>query len=60
MSQPKTMWFEVQENETIEDCLKRMAAEGYEVAGRREEPIFKEVNGKIIPVHQRIQFKGKK
>ena len=60
MSQPKTMWFEVQENESIEECLKRMAEEGYEVMGRREEPIFKEVDGKFIPVQQRIQFKGKK
>lgn len=60
MSQPKTMWFEVHENETIEGCLNRMAEEGYEVVGRREEPIFKEVNGKVIPVQQKIQFKGRK
>ena len=36
--------------ETIEDCLKRMTAEGYTVAGRKEEPLFTEVNGEYIPV----------
>ena len=35
MSQKKTVWFEVEEEETIEDCLKRMAAEGYTVAGQK-------------------------
>lgn len=58
MSQKKTVWFEVGEEESIDDCLKRMAANGYTVAGRKEEPLFAEVNGEYIPVRQLIKFKG--
>ncbi|MCG7337387.1 NETI motif-containing protein [Sporosarcina sp. ACRSM] len=58
MSKKKTVWFEVKEGESIEECLGRLAAEGYIVAGRKEEPLFEEVNGEYIPVRQLIQFKG--
>lgn len=58
MSRKKTMWFEVKEDETVEACLNRMAAEGYTVAGRREEPLFQEVNGEVVPIRQIIKFKG--
>ncbi|BAQ08823.1 hypothetical protein OXB_0351 [Bacillus sp. OxB-1] len=58
MTKKKTVWFEVEEHETIEECLGRMASEGYIVAGRKEEPIFTEVDGEYLPVRQRIQFKG--
>ncbi len=58
MSKKKTLWFDVDAEETIEDCLKRMAAEGYTVAGRKEEPLFTVVNGEYIPVRQVIKFKG--
>lgn len=58
MSQKKTVWFEVGEKESIDDCLKRMAAEGYTVAGRKEEPLFTEENGQYVPVRQLIKFKG--
>ena len=54
----KTVWFEVEENETIDDCLNRMQTEGYMPTGRREEPVFQEVNGEIVPIRQIIQFKG--
>ncbi|MTD32030.1 NETI motif-containing protein [Planomicrobium sp. YIM 101495] len=54
----KTVWFEVEENETIDDCLKRMADAGYMPMGRREEPIFHEVDGKPVHLRQKIQFKG--
>lgn len=54
----KTIWFEVGEKETIDDCLKRMQTEGYAPTGRREEPLFQEVNGEIVPIRQIIQFKG--
>ena len=54
----KTVWFEVEAEESIEDCLKRMTAEGYTVAGRKEEPLFTEVNGEYVPVRQVIKFKG--
>ena len=58
MSQKKTRWFEVKEDEKVEECLHRMAAEGYRVAGRKEEPLFAEVNGEIIPIRQLVKFKG--
>jgi hypothetical protein len=52
------MWFEVAENETIDECLKRIEREGYQVVGKKEEPIFSEIDGKIVPVRQLIKFKG--
>lgn len=58
MSKIKTVWFEVREGESIEGCLNRLAAEGYIVAGRKEEPLFEKVNGEYIPVRQLIKFKG--
>jgi hypothetical protein len=58
MSKKKTVWFEVKDGESIEDCLNRLAAEGYMVAGRKEEPLFEEVNGEYVPVRQQIKFKG--
>lgn len=51
--------FEVQESETIDDCLDRMKAEGYQPIRRIEKPIFKEQSKKeYIPVKQRIIFEG--
>ncbi|AOV06754.1 NETI motif-containing protein [Sporosarcina ureilytica] len=58
MNRKKTMWFEVKEGEKVEDCLKRMATAGYTVAGKREEPLFQEVDGEVIPIRQIIKFKG--
>lgn len=58
MSQKKTVWFEVEENETIEECLDRMQKAGYIPAGRKEEPLFTEVNGEKVPIRQLIKFKG--
>ena len=37
-----------------------MKAEGYAVVGRREEPLFKEVDGQPVPIRQIVQFKGDK
>ena len=54
----KQVWYEVEENETIEQCLERMKKEGYMPVGRREEPIFEEVNGEPLYLRQKIQFKG--
>ena len=54
----KQVWYEVQENETIEQCLERMREDGYTPVGRKEEPIFEEVNGEPIYLRQKIQFKG--
>ncbi|ALS74709.1 MULTISPECIES: NETI motif-containing protein [Planococcus] len=56
----KTIWFEVQEHETMEDCLNRMKQEGYMAVGRKEEPLFEEINGEPVPVRQIIKFKGNK
>ena len=42
----------------LDECLERMKTEGYMPMGRREEPVFQEVDGEIIPIRQIIQFKG--
>ena len=52
------MWYEVQENETIEQCLQRMKQDGYMALGRKEEPIFEMVDGEPVVLRQKIQFKG--
>ena len=54
----KQVWYEVEENETIEQCLERMKKDGYMPFGRREEPVFEEVNGEPVYLRQKIQFKG--
>lgn len=54
----KQVWYEVQENETIEQCLDRMKEDGYMPFGRKEEPIFEEINGEPTYLRQKIQFKG--
>lgn len=55
--------FEVEENETITQCLERMEKEGYTPIRRMEEPVFQEVEveGKIEiqPIRQKIIFEGK-
>ena len=56
--------FEVQENETISDCLARMEKEGYRPVRRMEKPVFQEVKegGAInyVPVARKIIFQGEK
>lgn len=64
MSQkPTKKKFEVGENETIDDCLKRMKEEGYRPVKRMEKPIFKEEKkgGQVQQVvhNQKIIFEGK-
>lgn len=56
----KTVWFEVAENETMDACLERMKQDGYMAVGRKEEPLFKEVEGKPVPIRQIVKFKGTK
>ena len=58
MTKKKQVWFDVEENETIDQCLERIKKEGYMPMGRREEPIFHEVNGQPTVLRQKIQFKG--
>ncbi|MFD1777068.1 NETI motif-containing protein [Fredinandcohnia salidurans] len=63
MSKPKKQKFEVKDNETIDQCLDRMKAEGYFPVRRMEEPVFQEVtrNGEISvePCGRKIVFEGK-
>ncbi|WP_323704364.1 NETI motif-containing protein [Mammaliicoccus sp. Dog046] len=55
------MKFRVEDNETIEMCLKRMRDQGYTPVKRFEKPVFIEKeNGEIEVLKQEIQFVGKK
>ncbi|KIL48144.1 NETI motif-containing protein [Jeotgalibacillus soli] len=60
MSEKK--WFDVEENETIDDCLNRMAASGFMPIRRIEEPMFQEITEgssvKRVPIRQKIRFQG--
>ncbi|WP_142384058.1 NETI motif-containing protein [Neobacillus cucumis] len=59
----KKLQFEVQENESIEDCLNRIKEQGYAPIRRMEKPIFQEVkkDGEMIyePVGRQIVFEAK-
>jgi hypothetical protein len=58
------MVFEVQENETIDQCLGRIQKAGYIPVRRTEKPIFKEVKtgGKVDyePAGRQIVFEAKR
>ncbi|WP_088103334.1 NETI motif-containing protein [Halalkalibacter urbisdiaboli] len=62
MAKKKKLKFNVEDNETISDCLNRMEKEGYQPVRRMEEPVFEEkkVNGQVeyVPIKQRISFEG--
>lgn len=59
----KKQRFYVEENETIDQCLARMAIQGYKPVRRMEEPVLKEIkNGDkndVEVAYQRIVFEGK-
>jgi NETI protein len=59
----KKMNFEVQENETIEECLERIKKLGYVPTRRTEKPIFQEVikgsETAYEPVGRQIIFEAK-
>jgi hypothetical protein len=59
----KKMNFEVQENETIEECLERIKKLGYVPTRRTEKPIFQEVikgsETEYEPVGRQIIFEAK-
>lgn len=59
----KKMRFEVQENETIEECLERIKKQGYTPTCRIEKPIFQEVikgnETTYEPVGRQIIFEAK-
>lgn len=56
----KKLQFEVQEHESIEECLNRMKQQGYAPVRRSEKPIFQEVKkaGETIyePIGRQIVF----
>lgn len=54
----KTVWFEVEDGETISACIERMSKAGYTPIGRKEEPVFIEEDGKMSLFKQVIKFKG--
>lgn len=55
------MKFEVQDNETIAECLQRMKAAGYTPVKRFQKPIFRENDkGEIEVFKEQIIFTGKK
>jgi hypothetical protein len=60
----KKLLFEVQENETIADCLDRMKEMGYMPVRRMEKPVFEEqkdgTKTEYVPIKQTIVFEGKK
>ncbi|GIN87976.1 NETI motif-containing protein [Heyndrickxia sporothermodurans] len=60
----KKKQFEVQENETISDCLTRMEKEGYRPVRRIEKPVFREIHNQnkmeYEPASQKIIFEGKR
>ena len=53
----KQIWYEVEENESIEDCLARMRRDGYMAVGRKEEPVFHLVNGEPTYLRQKYNLK---
>ena len=54
----ETKWFEVADKESITECIERMTKDGYQIAGRREEPLFEEIDGQPVPIKQIIMLKG--
>lgn len=63
-SAPKKCLFEVEENETIDQCLERIKKSGYFPVRRTEKPIFKEVKSGsetiYEPAGRQIVFEAKK
>ncbi|MGM0904712.1 MAG: NETI motif-containing protein [Bacillota bacterium] len=59
----KKRLYEVNESETLSECLDRISKEGYTPTRRLEKPIFKEVmkNGEIDyePAGRQIIFEAK-
>lgn len=58
MKKKKKKRFEVNEGETISDCLERMEKLGYTPIRRIEKPIFEKRGEDYVPVKQHIIFEG--
>ncbi|ARJ13625.1 NETI motif-containing protein [Staphylococcus lugdunensis] len=55
------MKFQVNDNETITECIQRMRSDGYIPIRRIEKPIFQKLaDGSIEVLKQEIIFIGKK
>ncbi|AXF58040.1 NETI motif-containing protein [Salicibibacter kimchii] len=54
------MKYDVGENETIAECLDRIARDGYQPVRRIEKPVFQKEKGDVEVAGQRIQFEVKK
>ncbi|PIC85748.1 MULTISPECIES: NETI motif-containing protein [unclassified Sporosarcina] len=57
MSKQK-VWFDREEDETLDECLARIQSLGYTVVARREKPLFKQVGEEYIPIRQQTQFQA--
>ncbi|ARJ38529.1 NETI motif-containing protein [Sporosarcina sp. P21c] len=57
MSKQK-IWFDREEDETLDECLERIQSLGYTVVARREKPLFKQVGEEYIPIRQQTQFQA--
>ncbi|WP_390622176.1 NETI motif-containing protein [Bacillus tuaregi] len=64
MKKQKKVTYEVQENETVADCLNRIQQDGYTPVRRTEVPIFSEkIAGKEVtyePTGRKIIFEVRK
>lgn len=54
----KTIWVEMEENETPEQCITRIEQMGYKPIVRKEEPVFQYFNGEITYFRQKVKFKA--
>lgn len=52
----KKQWMAVEANETIGEAHERLQNEGFQIVGRREVPVFEEVDGEPVPLRQQIEF----
>ncbi|SDI90167.1 NETI motif-containing protein [Natribacillus halophilus] len=56
----KKVKYEVEANETIAECLDRIANDGYQPVRRIEKPIFQGGEADVEVARQVIQFEVKK
>ena len=52
----KKQWMAVEAGETTGEAYERLQNSGFQIVGRREVPIFEEVNGEPVPLRQQVEF----
>lgn len=52
----KKQWMAVEANETSGEAYERLQNEGFQIVGRREVPVFEEVDGEPVPLRQQMEF----